>query len=127
MRIDLHYRLPEEFPFCGLQVVYPFPTLCSGSGTSVSVEERQYWKTGLKCLKLLHSIGGWTIPFHNERKDSRLIDDSSYPAMVVDLELWSGVLGGLYRCRKQAEGRRQNECREGFSIWISKDIRIDHS
>ena len=93
-RIDLHHMLQVVFPFCGLQLAYPFPTLCSGSGTSVFVEEQRIRQTGLMCSKMLNPIEGWIIPCHYERNDSRWTDDICYQVMGVDCERRYWVLSG---------------------------------
>lgn len=113
MRIEPHHMLLVVFPFCGLQLASPFPTLYSGSDAGVPVGEERSRKTGLDRSMMVDQSEDWIIPFHYERNDCRSIDGICYLVLGVGCGWEFGVLGARC-CRKQLRTGRQNERREGF-------------
>jgi len=119
----------EELPFSGLQCACPCRSLCAGSGTNVCVEERQRRELDFVRSMNLVRIEGWIIPFQYRRRISRSIDDNYSQVMCVESGRGGCVLGGRDGCRKQADGRAQNECvavfRSGRSqLLVSIVIRL---
>ena len=110
--------LLAESPSGDLHCAHPFPTLCSGCGTSVREEKQQDRETGFVRSWMLGQTAGLIVPCHCELYVSRAIDDAICEMIEVLIADWE-VVG--FADDAVVASRRENEDRTSVVMPLDLD------